>query len=261
VSTRSPEESFPFGQNLPGNDEQETNVSRTARKAAIEHEKPRRDPLTRERVIDAALRIMDAEGVEAVTMRRIGRELGVEAMSLYNHVRDKDDILDGISEAVMGRFEIPPSTGDWTQDVRALAREWRRLLGLHPGVMQLLAERHKPLEGMAVYRPMNAALEAIAGARLSPREMAQAFNAFGSYIMGFVMMEQGLMPGRDHHEHAHQHEEVAEALREAGLPLLMTCFEYFAECPTDDQFEFGLELMVDGLRAASERSNAERVGP
>jgi len=212
-------------------------------------------------VIDAALRIMDAEGIEAVTMRRIGRELGVEAMSLYNHVRDKDDILDGISEAVMGRFEIPSSTGDWTRDVRAMAHEWRRLLGLHPGVMQLLAERHKPLEGMATYRPMNAALEAIAGAQLSPRELAQAFNAFGSYIMGFVMMEQGLMPGRDHHEHVHDHEEVADALREAGLPMLMQCFQYFAECPTDEQFDFGLDLMIAGLRAASARNREERVGP
>lgn len=235
-------------------------MSRTARKPAIETARPRRDPLTRDRVIDAALRIMDAEGVEAVTMRRIGRELGVEAMSLYNHVRDKDDILDGISEAVMSRFEIPPSTGDWPADVRAMAHEWRRLLGLHPGVMQLLAERHKPLEGMATYRPMNAALEALSGAGLSSRELAQAFNAMGSYIMGFVMMEQGLMPGRDHHEHAHEHEEMADALREAGLPLLVQCFQYFAECPTDEQFDFGLDLMIDGLRAMSTRADAERVG-
>src|SRR5512134_389303 len=96
--------------------------------------RPRREPLTRERVIEAALRIMDAEGLEAVTMRRIGRELGVEAMSLYNHVRDKDDILDGISDAVMSQFEMPSATKDWSKDARAMAREWRRLLGLHPGV-------------------------------------------------------------------------------------------------------------------------------
>jgi AcrR family transcriptional regulator len=234
-------------------------VSRTAPKVAG----PKRDPLTRARVIDAALHIMDAEGVQAVTMRRIGRELGVEAMSLYNHVRDKEDILEGISEAVMGQFQIPAPTGDWAADVRSMAMEWRRLLGLHPGVMQLLAERHKPLEGMATYRPMDAALEALSGAGMSSRETAQAFNALGSYIMGFVMMEQGLMPGRDQQEHVHEHEAVVEALREAGLPRLLECFQYFAECPTDEQFEFGLDLMISGLgaRSGGGRSTPRRPSP
>jgi AcrR family transcriptional regulator len=220
--------------------------------------KARRDPLTRERVIQAALRIMDAEGLEAVTMRRIGRELGVEAMSLYNHVRDKEDILDGISEAVMSEFEIPERSGEWAGDARAMAMEWRRLLGLHPGVMQLLAERHKPLEGMAAYRPMDAALDALSGAGLSAREAAQAFNALGGYIMGFVMMEQGLMPGHDREEHAHQHEDLAEALREAGLVRLGECFPYFAECPNDEQFEFGLDLMIAGLAARSAGATTSR---
>jgi AcrR family transcriptional regulator len=217
--------------------------------------KPRRDPLTRARVIEAALAIMDAEGLEAVTMRRIGRELGVEAMSLYNHVRDKEDILDGISEAVMSKFQIPTPTGEWLPDARAMAMEWRRLLGLHPGVMQLLAERHKPLEGMAAYIPMDAALEALSGAGLSSREVAQAFNALGGYIMGFVMMEQGLMPGHEPHDHAIQHEALVEAFREAGLTRLGECFQYFAECPTDEQFEFGLDLMLAGLASRAGRAS------
>jgi AcrR family transcriptional regulator len=203
------------------------------------------------------LEIMDAEGLEAVTMRRIGRELGVEAMSLYNHVRDKEDILDGISEAVMSKFEIPDRSGDWAEDSRAMAMEWRRLLGLHPGVMQLLAERHKPLEGMVAYRPMDAALDALSGAGLSAREAAQAFNALGGYIMGFVMMEQGLMPGHERQVHAHQHEDLVEALQEAGLTRLGECFQYFAECPTDEQFEFGLDLMLAGLAVKAARATEE----
>jgi AcrR family transcriptional regulator len=217
--------------------------------------KPRREPLTRERVIEAALQIMDSEGLEAVTMRRIGRELGVEAMSLYNHVRDKDEILDGISDAVMSQFEMPPATKDWSRDVRAMAREWRRLLGLHPGIMELLAERHKPIEGMHTYRPMDRALETLYRAGLKPREAAQAFNALGGYIMGFVMMEQGLMPGHDAEDHSRQHEAVAQALQEAGLTRLVECFRYFAECPNDEQFEFGLDLMVRGLMARAERGS------
>ena len=207
--------------------------------------RPRRDPLTRTRVIGAALEIMDADGVDAVTMRRIGRELGVEAMSLYNHVRDKEDILDGITELVMSRFEFPPTTGDWGRDARAMAGEWRRLLGQHPGLMQLLAERHKPLESLAAFRPMEAALEVFRRAGLPPREAAQAFNAFGGYLMGFVMMEQGLMPGGAHREH--DRDEVVDALQAAGLPNVLECLQYFEECPTDEQFEFGLDLLIRGL--------------
>src|SRR5262245_11518933 len=111
---------------------------------ADDRQTTRREPLTKDRIVEAALQVMDAEGLEAVTMRRIGRELGVEAMSLYNHVEDKDDILNGVTERVMTEFDYPPFTGDWTVDARAMAHEWRRLLNLHPSVCQLLAERHKP---------------------------------------------------------------------------------------------------------------------
>ena len=99
---------------------------------------------------------MDEEGLEAVTMRRIGRELGVEAMSLYNHVEDKDDILDGITERVMNEFEFPASTDDWAEDARAMSREWRRLLSVHPSVLPVARRaaqalggpRHVPSDGL-----------------------------------------------------------------------------------------------------------------
>ena len=215
----------------------------------------RREPLTRERIVEAALGVMDAEGLDAVTMRRIGRELGVEAMSLYNHVEDKDDILEGVTERVMNEFEFPPSSGEWTGDAFAMSREWRRLLGLHPSVCQLLAERHKPLDGMATYRAMDAALGVLRRAGLSDREAAQAFNALGSYILGFVMMEQGLMLGADE-EHAHTHQLVVEALQGSGMPNALACFPYFADCSTDEQFDFGLDLMIRGIRARVEDRTA-----
>jgi AcrR family transcriptional regulator len=175
-----------------------------------------RPPLTRERVIEAALRVMDLEGLEAVTMRRIGRELGVEAMSLYNHVEDKDDILAGVVEMAMGQFRFPEPSGDWMTDARAMAREWRRLLMLHPPLCQLLAERHKPLEGLAAFRAMDAALGTLRASGLSDRQAAQAFNALGSYILGFVLMEQGLMLGQDE-DHARMHEQAMHGVRQAGL--------------------------------------------
>src|SRR4029453_9178029 len=101
-------------------------------KTEVAEETRHREPLTRDRIIETALRVMDDEGLEAVTMRRIGRELGVGARSPYNHVENKDDLLEGVPERAMNEFEFPASTGDWAEDARAMAREWRRLLGLHP---------------------------------------------------------------------------------------------------------------------------------
>src|SRR5438034_1208948 len=97
---------------------------------SITERSPRR-PLTRQRIIRVALRIMDDDGLEAVTMRRIGRELGVEAMSLYNHVRDKEEILDAICEEVLTEFQVPHEK-EWASALRAAAGEYRRLLLAHP---------------------------------------------------------------------------------------------------------------------------------
>jgi len=215
---------------------------------ATQEQATRREPLTKERIEEAALRVMDAEGLEAVTMRRIGRELGVEAMSLYNHVEDKDDILNGVTELVFTRFDYPPFTGEWLEDAKAMAREWRRLLGLHPSVCQLLAERHKPLEGLASFRAMDAALGLLRSAGLSDRDAAQAFNALGSYILGYVTMEQGLMLGNDE-DHAKQHDLAMDALKGSGLDNVVACLPHFADCNTDQQFEFGLDLIFRGIRA------------
>ena len=209
---------------------------------------PRREPLTKERILEAALRVMDAEGLDAVTMRRIGRELGVEAMSLYNHVEDKDDILNGVTERVFTEFDYPELTGDWMRDGRAMSHEWRRLLNLHPSVCQLLAERHKPLEGLAAFGAMDKALGLLRRAGLSERDAAQAFNALGSYILGYVTMEQGLMLGNDE-EHARQHDEAVTALQGSGFDNVVACLPHFADCDPDQQFDFGLDLIFRGVRA------------
>lgn len=217
-------------------------------KAAADGQTTRRKPLTKDRIIEAALHVMDADGLDAVTMRRIGRELGVEAMSLYNYVEDKEDILNCVTERVMAEYAYPEWTGDWVTDGRAMSHEWRRLLTLHPSVTQLLAERHKPLEGLAAFRAMDAALGLLRKAGLSERDAAQAFNALGGYILGFVVMEQGLMLGNDE-DHARQHDEAFEALQGSGLENVMACFPHFTDCNPDQQFEFGLDLIFRGIRA------------
>jgi AcrR family transcriptional regulator len=218
------------------------NVSRT--------EVHERERLTRERIVDAALGIMDAEGLEAVTMRRVGRELGVEAMSLYNHVKDKEDLLDGVTQRVMGEFHLPGPTDDWRADARSAAHEWRRVLQLHPNVMRLMAERTKPMTSIDAFRPMDHAIEVLRRAGLSDRDTVQAFHAFGGYIFGFVLLEQGMMLGQpDDEQHRRSNEELARLLGTDELPHLAAIVPFFVDCGSEEQFEFGLEMMIAGVAA------------
>ena len=217
-----------------------------------------REPLTRERVIEAALRVMDDEGLEAVSMRRIAREVGVEAMSLYHHVEDKEDLLDGICERVMSAFEFPELVGNWAEDCRRGARAWRNLLKKHPNVMRLFAEERGPIRSVDSMRPTEYALRLLRGAGLSERDTAQAFHAFGGYIQGFVMMELGSIPGGVDAEHVKTHAALAAELPDE-FEALANVAPYFVECSADEQFEFGLDLLIRGLGAKVGRATEERA--
>jgi AcrR family transcriptional regulator len=208
-----------------------------------------REPLTRDRIVDAALRLMDAEGLEAVTMRRLGRELGVEAMSLYNHVADKDDILDGIVDRVMGEFRYPDPHADWAERAWTSAQEWRRLLKAHPNVIRLLVEREKPLASAATLGPMELALSLLKEAGLSDGDAVQAFRSLGGYIMGAVTMEVGnLAPGGHAHDPAQLQEHLAR-LPADQLPTLASLMVELHECDDDATFDFGLGLLLAGIQA------------
>ena len=206
----------------------------------------RREKLTRERVIAAALCVMDTEGLEAVTMRRVAREVGVEAMSLYNHVKDKDDLLQGVCNRVMADFAFPTEPGKWADRCRAGARSWRRVLQAHPDVMRLFAETHGPsTSSPESLKPTEFALRLLQEVGLSDRDTVQAFHAFGGYIQGFVMMEGGSIKGRTPEEHA---PSLDDGDLEA-FPTLHAVNQYWTDCDPDEQFEFGLDLLIRGLKA------------
>jgi AcrR family transcriptional regulator len=217
-------------------------------------ERPRREPLTRQRIIEAALRIMDQEGLEAVTMRAIGRDLGVEAMSLYNHVQDKEDILNGVCEQVLAEFRIPESE-DWAEAARLGAREYRRLLLAHPNVITLLSEGKGPFTNPDALRAYEFALDVFRSVGLAEADSVKAFHTFGGYILGFVMMELGpMVGGPDDEAHGRAHEEMTRMLASADLPRLREAFPYIIDCDVEEQFEFGLELLIEGLRTRVART-------
>jgi AcrR family transcriptional regulator len=192
---------------------------------------------------------MDEEGLEAVTMRRVGRELGVEAMSLYNHVQGKEDVLDSICEVVVADFRVPLAE-DWADGARRGAHEYRRLLLAHPTVITLMTERKRPFTNPDSLRAYEFALEVFRTAGLSEADSVKAFHVFGGYILGFVTMELGLMMGGPEDEaHTQAHEEMARLLATADLPRLREAMPHFMDCDLEEQFDFGLDLLIEGIRA------------
>jgi hypothetical protein len=156
-------------------------------------------------------------------------------------------VLDGICEAVMREFEYPDEAGDISERLRAGARSYRRILQAHPDVMRLFAERHGPARSSPdSYRPMEFALRLFREAGLSDRDCVQAFHAFGGYIQGFVMMEGGTIGSP---EHVNSKQDLAVMLPLDEFPVLAAVSRYFAECDGDEQFEFGMDLMIRGLTA------------
>lgn len=221
--------------------------------AQIPKDRPRREPLTRERIVRAGLRLMDSEGLEAVTMRHIGRELGVEAMSLYNYVKDKEDLLDGIIELAMGEFEPSPPSGDWAEEIRTEAQSWRRLLTAHPKVMTLLVERNHPMTSVQAIRPIEVALDILRRAGLSERDAVQAFRSFGGFIFGYVMMEVGNMVAGVGDGAEEVNLDALRAMLPADeLPRFVELLPELATCDSDADFEFGLSLLIAGLRAKTQ---------
>jgi len=219
-----------------------------------------RGRLSRERIIQAALQIMDHEGLDAVTMRRVAREVGVEAMSLYHHVRGKEDLLDGICTHVMRDFRYPDEDRPWIEVVRDGAREWRRVVRNHPNGIPLWTDRQGPMTELDALMPMEFALRVIDRAGMDPRQGLLVFNVLGGYIMGVVMMELGAMfptgssqPARTIHscsDPAKLAENVkAHTLPPERFPYLLAALPHLAECDPDEQFEFGLDLLLAGIQA------------
>jgi TetR/AcrR family tetracycline transcriptional repressor len=177
-------------------------------------------------------------------------------MSLYHYVSDKDDLLQAVCDKVMAGFEFPPGRGDWASQVRAGARAWRRLLQAHPDLMRLFALTHGPdPRSPDSLRPTEFALRLIREVGLSDRDTVQAFHAFGGYIQGFVLMEGGsIKAGADESHFAA--EAFESGVSPEAFPVLAAVGRYFAECDADEQFEFGLDLMIRGLQA---RVDADRA--
>jgi AcrR family transcriptional regulator len=207
----------------------------------------KRLPLSRERVLNGALDVADAEGVDSLTMRRLAEHLGVKPMALYHHVANKNEIIDGIVDLVFSEIELPSSSGPWRPEMRRRAGSARQVLRRHPWAITLLQSRTHP--GPATLRHHNAVIGALRGAGFSVLMTAHAFALLDSYIYGFALSEASLpINGPD---------TVAEVAETMMLQYRATDYPHLSEFSTEHilqpdydfgaEFDYGLELVLDGL--------------
>jgi AcrR family transcriptional regulator len=202
--------------------------------------------LSREQVLRAAVVLADEGGVESLTMRKIGEQLGVEAMSLYRHVRNKEDILDGMVDLVFSEIELPASGAEWRAAMRQRAISARAALARHPWAIRLMEARTRP--GPANLRHHDAVLGSLRAAGFSSRMATRAYNVLDSYLYGFALQEMSL-PFEAPEELSAAAETLLRQIPGDEYPHLRDVATEFAASGFvyADEFVFGLDLILDGL--------------
>jgi AcrR family transcriptional regulator len=200
----------------------------------------RRTPLSRDRVLRAALDLVDREGVDALTMRRLGRELGVEAMSLYGYVDSKEDLIEGVVEQVFRQMPlIVPGPGRWQDRLRRHAAAYRSVLLDHPNAVRLVAHRPLTTEGIAAF--VDSALAELQGVGLDLATADRVLGVIASFTLGHVAEEVG-----DEVRSAAGDTRRFDPVDPERFPLLAAVARLK---PTDHdrEFDLGMDFIVAGL--------------
>ena len=206
-----------------------------------------RQPLTRERVLLGAVEVADRGGIAALTIRSLAEQLGVKPMSVYHHVANKSEILDGIVDHVFSQIDLPSPGGEWESEIRRRSVSAREVLRRHSWAIQLLQSRTHP--GPATLRHHDAVIGTLREAGFSVSDTAHAFALIDSYVFGFALSEAALP--------IHGPETVPEVVAKmeqtyspADYPHLMEFsvkhilkpgYDFGEEC------EYGLDLILDSL--------------
>jgi len=204
-------------------------------------------PLSRERVLRAAVELADAGGIASLTIRSLADKLDVKPMSVYHHVANKDVILDGIVDQVFTEIDLPEATGDWREQMRRRADSARRALRRHSWAIALMESRSTP--GAATLRHHDAVLGCLRAAGFSVEQTAHAYALLDSYIYGFALQEAAL-PFDATNTASTVAEAIVEHFPAGAYPhLVEMAAEHITKPGYDfgDEFGFGLDLILDGL--------------
>jgi AcrR family transcriptional regulator len=216
--------------------------------------RPARTPLSRDRVLQSALAVADAGGLEALTIRSLAQELGVKPMSVYYHVANKSEIIDGIVDLVFGEIELPALDGDWRAEMRRRAASARSVLRRHSWAIPLLQSRTHP--GPATLRHHDAVIGSLRSAGFTVTMTAHAYALIDSYVFGFALSESALpINGPE------TVTEVATSMIPAGFPDL---YPHLIEFTTEHvlkpgydfgaEFDFGFTMILDALSGLTFRA-------
>lgn len=206
-----------------------------------------REPLTRERIVQAALDLADNDGIAALSMRKLAQQLGVEAMSLYNHVENKDDILNGMVDAVFAEIGLPVCDVDWKSAMRQRAGSLRAALVRRPWAIGLLESRRRP--GPATLTHHDAVIGCLRRAGFSLAMTSHAYSLIDSFIYGFALQQVSFPTDfRD---------DTAALATAIMRPFPPDTYPHLAEFTTGHvlqpgydygaEFDFGLELILDAI--------------
>lgn len=198
-------------------------------------------------MLRAAIAFADEKGIESLSMRKLGQQLGVEAMSLYKHVANKDDMLDGMVDVVFSEIDLPTSGIHWKEAMRQRAFSARDVLGRHPWAIGLTESRMKP--GPANLRHHDSVIGCLRAEGFSIELALHAYSALDSYIYGFALQERSL-PFETPADVAEVSEMMLAQFPAGDYPHLTEAMvEQVGKPGYDyaDEFEFGLDLILDGL--------------
>jgi AcrR family transcriptional regulator len=227
------------------------------------HATPRRGrSLSRDEIVRTAIKVADAEGSSAISMRRIARELNAGAMSLYWHVASKDELLDLMLDTVEGDFQFPEPTGDWRADLQTMAVNQRSVLHRHRWLMDFIGGR--PPLGPNTLRNLERALAVIDKLGLDTRTALNVLGSVSTYVMGAVLREfrERRVEERDEEAKAEMGEAALHQIMEDSVARLRATgrFPHFLQIyeqkidpdaadTRDERFEFGLQCVLDGIAA------------
>ncbi|MEE2057936.1 TetR/AcrR family transcriptional regulator C-terminal domain-containing protein [Rhodococcus artemisiae] len=223
-----------------------------ARRTAEPHDLPDNGPVTRELILSRALEIIDHDGIDGFSMRRLGKVLGRDPMTLYRHAPSKAAVLDGVAEIVLDQLTVGSADGDWVTQLREVARDFRRLALDHPHVVPLLVTRPLAtplgLRPLGTLRPLEDILRLLTRAGFGSSDALQVYRALFGFLHGHVLDEL--------QERVERPEESDDLLR-LGLhrlpigdfPLLRGLAPVLASYDGAAELERGLDILFAGLTA------------
>jgi AcrR family transcriptional regulator len=199
----------------------------------------------RQEIAQAALALVDRDGLDALSMRRLAAEVGVGTMTLYGYFRTKEDLLDAVVDVAQGGYRPAPPAGGWRESLRMVARDWHRGLARHPSLVQLRLRR--PVLSPEAFRGTEVAMTALLDGGFPPAEAARAFRVLFLYVFATAAFnDEEVTP-----ERTREVARAAASLPDDEFPTLTAMMprELAASMGGEEQFEYGLDVVLDGLEA------------